>query len=83
MTIQGIPITVGNINDLFVATPNILPSMTVSERSWNITHIPSGHCYACYSDSPEDAVRDFERALQNIGKRKYQKRIKQIMAGIK
>ena len=78
-TVEGVPVKVGNISDLFAATPYLLPSSSVLNGRWNITHIPSGCCYMTYARSVKQAVELFEDEIKSVGKERYQDAIYRAM----
>lgn len=77
--VKGIPVKIGVIEDLFVATPVWYASGRVSDALWNITHIPSGHSKHAYAPSVRKAVRMTEEKIKALGKQEYQKAIRKAM----
>lgn len=77
--VEGVPVKIGVISDLFAATPHVLPQMWAVQNRWNITHMPSGHCYVCYASSPNEAVSEFSRVVQHVGRKSYQKAVRKAM----
>lgn len=65
-TVLGVPVKIGVIADLFVATNYPF------SNAWNITHVPSGHCDETYEPSPSRAAKTFEEKIKKIGRKKYQ-----------
>ena len=78
-TVVGVPVKIGVIEDLFAATPRITWSQRIHKNLFDITHIPSGFCYAVGAKSPHDAAAAFEAKIKAIGKKKYQKAIMKAM----
>ena len=77
--VDGIPIKVGILDKHFAVTPCWLSSKFLVENRYNVTHIPSGCCYAAWAKSAKAAKAMFEEKILQIGKTRYQKVIRQAM----
>ncbi len=76
---DGIPVRIGVIDDLFVATNKHMGAGVFLSGVWNITHIPSGAGAIVNASSPEEAVRLTEAKIRSIGKAGYQRLIRKAM----
>lgn len=80
---KGIKVKIGVLDNMFVATPRVRYDNSFDELKWNITHIPSGYCYDCRADSPEEAVSIYERKIKTVGKLNYQRELRRIMKTVR